>query len=175
MTSTSQIPCSQNWELNVLPQRFFQSGKLGVCVKDREGNVLHQNDACLSLCGNMSHCLCERNCMLSYKFNPEAPDREEGTQYYPNQLIEDEYYDIFFINDGEHLTTFLYPLRDKHGADSRHISGYGLTRREQEIIQLVIQGYTNTEIADELFISKGTLKKHLNNMHKKLPEQVFPR
>ncbi|MET9297386.1 response regulator transcription factor [Streptomyces sp. NPDC003077] len=43
-----------------------------------------------------------------------------------------------------------------------------LTDREREIIRLVAQGLTNAEIADELFISSGTVKTHLANVQSKL-------
>ena len=43
-----------------------------------------------------------------------------------------------------------------------------LTKREQEIIQLTAEGYTRQEIADKLFISFETVKKHLCNAYKKL-------
>ena len=158
-------------------RRFFESRKLCVCVKDEEKRVLYQNEACLQLCGDMSarNCDKDKNCMRCYSFNDAAPAREEGTQYYPNELIEDEYYDVLFINDGENLTTLLYPLRRKQQADIRQAAEYDLTKREQEVVRLVIEGHNNTAIAKKLFVSKATVKKHLNNIYKKLPAGVFPR
>ncbi|MDE7323284.1 MAG: LuxR C-terminal-related transcriptional regulator [Lachnospiraceae bacterium] len=44
---------------------------------------------------------------------------------------------------------------------------YGLTRRETEITQLILQGKTNAEIASELFISDTTVKKHVSNIFDK--------
>ncbi|MDP6058041.1 MAG: LuxR C-terminal-related transcriptional regulator [Pirellulaceae bacterium] len=156
-------------------RRFFELRKLCVCVKDQEKRVVYQNKACLNLCGDMSSLSCDKNCMRCYHFNNEAPDREEGTQYYPNEFIEGEYYDILFVNDGENVTTFLYPLKGRQEADVRHISEYDLTKREQEIIRMVIEGHTNTVIAKKLYVSKATVKKHLNNIYKKLPADLFPR
>lgn len=43
-----------------------------------------------------------------------------------------------------------------------------LTKREEEIINLVTQGYSNKQISRELFISQSTLKTHLTNAFKKL-------
>ena len=43
-----------------------------------------------------------------------------------------------------------------------------LTGREKEIIALVSQGKSNQEIADELFLSLGTVKNHLSNILNKL-------
>lgn len=43
-----------------------------------------------------------------------------------------------------------------------------LTDREQEIVQWVVQGMTNKEIASQLGISEKTVKTHLSNIFKKL-------
>lgn len=45
---------------------------------------------------------------------------------------------------------------------------YNLTVREMEIIDLVKQGLTNNQIAQRLYISKHTVKTHLENIFKKL-------
>lgn len=42
-----------------------------------------------------------------------------------------------------------------------------LTKREKEIFNLIIQHYGNTEIADKLCISSGTLKAHIHNIYAK--------
>lgn len=44
----------------------------------------------------------------------------------------------------------------------------GLTRRETEVSLLVLQGLTNREIAQELYISETTVKKHISNVFAKL-------
>lgn len=43
-----------------------------------------------------------------------------------------------------------------------------LTEREMEVLQLIAQGKSNQEIADELFIGIKTVKYHLTNMFSKL-------
>lgn len=43
-----------------------------------------------------------------------------------------------------------------------------LTKREEEIISLVVDGFTNKEIADKLCISIRTVDSHKNNMMQKL-------
>lgn len=44
----------------------------------------------------------------------------------------------------------------------------GLTIREREIIDLVSEGLTNGEIAQRLWISPGTVRRHLENIYAKL-------
>ncbi len=43
-----------------------------------------------------------------------------------------------------------------------------LSPREREVLDLVRQGTTNKEIADQLFISVGTVKNHIHNILEKL-------
>lgn len=43
-----------------------------------------------------------------------------------------------------------------------------LSRREMEVIQLVIQGYKNKDIGQKLFISEKTVKNHLSAIFNKL-------
>ena len=43
-----------------------------------------------------------------------------------------------------------------------------LTRREQEITALILQGHSSQSIADQLNISVGTVKVHRKNIHSRL-------
>ncbi|UVY84244.1 response regulator transcription factor [Brachybacterium sp. NBEC-018] len=43
-----------------------------------------------------------------------------------------------------------------------------LTRREQEVLEMIGRGLSNAEIAGELFVSTATVKTHINNLFAKL-------
>ena len=43
-----------------------------------------------------------------------------------------------------------------------------LTQRERDVIQLIVEGYSNEEICGELHISLGTVKTHVRNILNKL-------
>jgi DNA-binding NarL/FixJ family response regulator len=43
-----------------------------------------------------------------------------------------------------------------------------LTPREREILQLVITGKTNKQIAQEIFVSKKTVEFHLDHIYAKI-------
>jgi len=45
---------------------------------------------------------------------------------------------------------------------------HGLSKREQEIVDLILAGKSNEEIKDDLFISIFTVKKHVSNIFMKL-------
>jgi DNA-binding CsgD family transcriptional regulator len=47
-------------------------------------------------------------------------------------------------------------------------SSLPVTKREGEIIGLILGGETNASIASRLFISESTVKKHINNLFRKL-------
>ena len=42
------------------------------------------------------------------------------------------------------------------------------TEPELEVLQLIVDGYSNTAIAKELYITVGTVKTHVRNILKKL-------
>jgi DNA-binding NarL/FixJ family response regulator len=43
-----------------------------------------------------------------------------------------------------------------------------LTPRELEVLELISEGLSNQEIADQLYIEVGTVKNHVHNLLKKL-------
>lgn len=54
-------------------------------------------------------------------------------------------------------------------ADSTHTPSIdALSARELEILQLVAAGASNRDVADQLIVTLGTVKKHLNNIFSKL-------
>ena len=44
----------------------------------------------------------------------------------------------------------------------------GLTRRELEILKLMVAGESNPDIAEKLFVSRSTIKFHVSNILMKL-------
>ncbi|HEX3034166.1 MAG TPA: response regulator [Thermodesulfobacteriota bacterium] len=68
--------------------------------------------------------------------------------------------DVQFIT---HVLTRLLPQRkEKIALKSK------LTKREEEIVNLVVQGYSNKQISVNLFIAENTVKTHLANIFNKL-------
>lgn len=56
-------------------------------------------------------------------------------------------------------------LKGKQGFD---YGSYDINERELEIIQLIANGYSNKEIAAELFLSEGTVRNYLSSILEKL-------
>lgn len=59
---------------------------------------------------------------------------------------------------------YLYPREEKNSNGLKEL----LSKRELEIFDFVLKGYTNEQISEKLWISINTVKKHLRNMYEKL-------
>ncbi|OJF95707.1 response regulator transcription factor [Alkalibacterium sp. 20] len=59
-------------------------------------------------------------------------------------------------------------LEEKRAEDNKNHLHDRLTSRENEVVQLISKGYTNQDIADELFITLKTVKTHVSNILSKL-------
>jgi DNA-binding NarL/FixJ family response regulator len=53
------------------------------------------------------------------------------------------------------------------GSDTARTS-YGLTEREKEVLNLMVQGFTRLEIGQRLFVSPSTVNTHSRNIYAKL-------
>lgn len=62
----------------------------------------------------------------------------------------------------------LLRMAETHGRDESQVGTVVLTGREREIMSLTAQGLSNPEIAVQLYVSAGTVKKHLYNAFGKL-------
>ena len=49
-----------------------------------------------------------------------------------------------------------------------HLAQQGLSRRETEVVILVLQGLTNKQVADKLCVAEKTVKFHLTNIYKRM-------
>ncbi len=65
-------------------------------------------------------------------------------------------------------TKALQLLRGKHAQQTKNAEEYSLTKRELEILQKTSEGLTNNQIAEQLFISPKTVRKHIENIYQKL-------
>ncbi len=50
----------------------------------------------------------------------------------------------------------------------KKMAQYGLSRREAEVAWLLYKGYTNRQVAEELFVAENTIKKHASHIYEKL-------
>jgi DNA-binding NarL/FixJ family response regulator len=99
---------------------------------------------------------------------------EQGTQgYLTHECDEGEIkHAIFSIAKGEKFfcNKVLDIILNKHlyAAEDENCAPTSLTMRENEITGLIAQGYTNKQIAEQLFLSPHTIHSHRKNIMKKL-------
>lgn len=55
-----------------------------------------------------------------------------------------------------------------HAATNPHAPGYELTKRELEVLALLVEGLSNAMIAERLMISSSTVKNHISHILSKL-------
>ncbi len=93
--------------------------------------------------------------------------KEEG------DFTSDEMFIVKAFSDHLNLRFYDYYTKDSRNSSNASYSianlasQYGLTNREAEVLQLIFQDMNNDEIADKLFISGYTLKKHIQNLYRK--------
>jgi DNA-binding NarL/FixJ family response regulator len=66
------------------------------------------------------------------------------------------------------LTLFEYVAAERMHFSFRLKPNLGLTRREQQLVQMIDRGLTNKEIAAHLNLSEQTVKNHIHRMLRKL-------
>lgn len=62
----------------------------------------------------------------------------------------------------------VFPETTHKGKLQHLIETYGITPREQDVIEKICEGKTNRQIADELFISLQTVKDHTHRIYSKV-------
>src|SRR5690554_306575 len=84
----------------------------------------------------------------------------------PDEFI----YTIKEVMENRHLMSFQRVLKqmDNDQYDDAYKLKFKLSKREIDVLKLVIQGKTNKEIADILFLSVFTIETHRKHLHQKL-------
>ena len=59
-------------------------------------------------------------------------------------------------------------VQESFTIDAGALEKLNLTSREYEVLQLMIKGHSNTEIAEALFLSLSTVKTHASNLFVKM-------
>ncbi len=73
-------------------------------------------------------------------------------------VFKEDFSPIYFVQEETEQADRLDIIAEDHK----------LTVREREVISLVYEGYTNPEIGEKLYISKNTVKKHIQSIYEKL-------
>ena len=75
---------------------------------------------------------------------------------------------IRMVHKGERFFSSSVSGVTSKGYVGKEVASIPITRREKEILRLIVDGLTNQEIADKLFISPRTVDTHRSNLMQKL-------
>lgn len=73
-----------------------------------------------------------------------------------------------YKTDFSHAVAAEHSTEDRQQQIQRELEQYNLTQREQQVANLLLKGSSYEEIAEELFISKYTVKRHAHNLYQKV-------
>ncbi len=62
----------------------------------------------------------------------------------------------------------IVPLPDDFTINEKELKNLNLTNREYEVLQLLTKGYSNSDIAENLYLSLSTVKTHVSNLFSKM-------
>lgn len=71
----------------------------------------------------------------------------------------------------EEIEQMNMPEQEKTSEPMMNCLNYGLTKRESEIVKLVLLGLSNREIGEQIYIAESTVKKHMSNIFEKMEVQ----
>lgn len=146
--------------------------KIGLCIKSKDLKVEYQNTACESICGDQKGNICNKGCILRMKNDQIDFSEQAGVKLLRNLNVDDQKFESVIISDGEKIITTLLNSEEIIENQLDQLKAYKLSLTEKKIMNLFLRGRSNLEIATELFISKSTIRTHLNNIYKKIPEAL---
>ena len=85
------------------------------------------------------------------------------------QLVNEDGIDyVGFLVKGSNKKAYVKSMLTCFLNDKTRKTETKLSEREREVLELIAKGYTNKEIAKELFLSEKTVKNHVSNIFKKI-------
>jgi len=142
---------ARSFHLLGLTQGRFPSTENGELVLAEDGQPLSMNDeAKRILAGRPPSALpvCHDDASPTFFSTPTRIYRVRSLNHHPKQTQR---------------TVFLAPWPPRHSIDAK-LNALSLTRRQQEIVLLVIRGLSNRDIAERLFVTEQTVKDHLHDV-----------
>ncbi|MBI2605404.1 MAG: response regulator transcription factor [Deltaproteobacteria bacterium] len=158
-------------------ERNEDSERIVICEKDLSGRVVHQNKACIGVCNHREGEVCKGGCMEYFAALMKTSVAEKSALLLPAREIRNAYYDIVFFRGDDRLTTVMHRVKGVLSEKLPTLGEFKLTEREYEIAKLMLRGHANQEICKLLFISRPTLKTHVNRIYRKCGSRknLFPK
>ncbi|MDA1354228.1 MAG: LuxR C-terminal-related transcriptional regulator [bacterium] len=77
-------------------------------------------------------------------------------------------WNLVFLTFGAQYLIMTPVLQLNDDTTKSYFDAYNITKREKEIMLLMFQGFNNQEIAQQLFISRATVKTHIHHVYDKV-------
>ena len=154
---------------------MFEFKSTGICLTDANKTVLFQNNVYEQICGKHTSKVCNicQDFVYSNKQLYPTGDFSELTSelvFCKRQEFPDFTCDIYkHIEKNHKELTILVPVNKVFNQYLQLLTNKKLTSREIEVATLILEHKSNIEIQNALFISKSTLKTHLNHIYSKFP------
>lgn len=178
---------SQDLEQSCLLQEIIENFEDGILILTEAGELVHGNPSAYSICSQIDRCSLRQNCVPSVIWNL-CQSLIKNQMYCDNLTIfsEDIIVDrtLFFrlrirrfnleVSEQPYLlVTIENRYESVKKVASSEASKYNLTRRESEIWSLYLADFSYKQIANRLYITVNTVKKHLKNIRAK-KQRLYP-
>ncbi len=177
-----QVAPSQASKPSALLQAIIEGFVDGVLILTEQGEWIHSNQYARRICNQLLKCTAQNHSVPETIWHI-CESLIESRELFPSQrmIIEAEI-------DGDNFTVFrvrvrwlqldenscpylLVTVEDRSQTTQKtaitEAKKYGLTPREAEVWLLRRANYSYKEIADKLYITLNTVKKHMKNVHAK--------
>ncbi|HOW22646.1 MAG TPA: response regulator transcription factor [Sedimentibacter sp.] len=163
---------------NGLIMNYIQESPIGMMILDSNFNITHYNQFAVQFIQEIlgSNCDTYFNDKLVKLLMDKMYFKEFTFNTSLQACIQDYFIKIIPLvvpDYAKGLKTFyaLYISKNDNNSSINYNNLkvlYNLTNRECEIISMLLQGYSNQRIADELYLSNHTVKTHMQNIFKKM-------
>lgn len=154
---------------NLIGYSLEQLKRLGSKVLDKHQSAFTREIVHSKVLNELNNITAEKVIIFYQDWKPEGK-----TPYFfltaTKKWNEDQLISIsFFHKDVSYLTPKINRIFSVNQVLSQFYNGYNqLTKREKEILSLLANDKTRQEIASQLYLSQGTVKKHCENIYRKL-------
>lgn len=156
----------EKFNLAIIADQDFEDVFDNLMIKDgyKSAQLSGKNCAFLST-NNTIKC----NLELIKKLNIKNIVEITKSQINNEELINEEGIDyVGFLVKGSNKKSYVKSMLTCFINEKTKKCEVKLSEREKEVLNLIAKGYTNKEIAKELYLSEKTVKNHVSNIFKKI-------
>lgn len=156
----------EKFNLAIIADQDFEDVFDNLMIKDgyKSAQLSGKNCAFLSSSNTMKY-----NLELIKKLNVKNIVEISKSQINNEELINEEGIEyVGFLVKGSNKKSYVKSMLNCFINEKTKKCEVKLSERETEVLNLIAKGYSNKEIAKELFLSEKTVKNHVSNIFKKI-------